>query len=485
LGFARVALACYPPMQVRRPSLPVAALALLAAGGVAAAVLAVGPEETVSATQRTTTVRKGVVQVMVSGSGNLAPSKQLDVDFGAEGKVTHVYVEAGDRVTKGELLARLDRTSAEATLAQAQAELTDAVEQLDTAQSDAATASADATATGSSAAATATAARSAATFRVAAGATPAPSASPAPSPTPAPSATATPSPTPAPRATATPAPAAESQDSSPSGDSSGMSVAAAEAAVAGAQVEVQEAEDALAATDLRAPMAGTVASVSGAVGDAVGSTSAASADAEPFVVLARLSRLKLDVSLAESDIGKVKVGQRATVTVNAASGEQFSAHVTSVSVLSSATEDDTGTGGAVSYPVTVVLDQHAASLRAGMSATADIVTAQASGLVVPNQALSGSTVTVERDGVRTTARVQTGLAGDSATQIVGGLEEGDEVVVTSRSATAGGTTDAGAQQQERSALGGGAQLGGGGGFGGGGAGPPGAVLGGGGPPGGP
>ena len=474
MGFARVALACYPPMQVRRPSLPVAALALLAAGGVAAAVLAVGPEETVSATQRTTTVRKGVVQVVVSGSGNVAPSKQLDVDFGAEGKVTHVYVEAGDRVTKGELLARLDKTSAEAGLAQAQAELTDAVDQLDTAQSDATTASADATAT---------ATRSVAMLTVAAQATPAPSASPTPSTTPAPSATATPSPTPAPRATATPAPAAESQDSSSSGDSSGMSVAAAEAAVAGAQVKVQEAEDALAATDLRAPMAGTVASVSGAVGDAVGSTSAASGDAEPFVVLARLSRLKLDVSLAESDIGKVTVGQRATVTVNAASGEQFSAHVISIGVLSSATEDDTGTGGAVSYPVTVVLDQHAASLRAGMSATADIVTAQASGLVVPNQALSGSTVTVERDGVRTTARVQTGLAGDSSTQIVGGLEEGDEVVVTSRSATAGGTTTgADAQQQERSALGGGARLGLGGG---GGAGPPGAVLGGGGPPGGP
>jgi hypothetical protein len=99
-----------------------------------------------------------------------------------------------------------------------------------------------------------------------------------------------------------------------------------------------------------------------------------------------------------------------------------------------------------------------------MSATADIVTAQASGLSVPNQALRGSTVTVERDGKRSTRRVVTGVAGDTSTQIVSGLQAGDEVVITSTTATLGRL--AGSTQQQGGGLGRGAF--GGGGFGGGG-----------------
>ena len=63
-----------------------------------------------------------------------------------------------------------------------------------------------------------------------------------------------------------------------------------------------------------------------------------------------------------------------------------------------------------------------------MSATADIVVARVSGLSVPSQALRGSSVTVERDGKRTTQRVQTGIVGDSATQVVSGLDAGDKVI---------------------------------------------------------
>ena len=49
----------------------------------------------------------------------------------------------------------------------------------------------------------------------------------------------------------------------------------------------------------------------------------------------------MQVSLSESDIGSVKVGQPATVTVNAASGEEFAARVTQIGVLSSSSGSDT------------------------------------------------------------------------------------------------------------------------------------------------
>jgi multidrug efflux pump subunit AcrA (membrane-fusion protein) len=175
----------------------------------------------------------------------------------------------------------------------------------------------------------------------------------------------------------------------------------------------------------------------------------------------------MDVSLSESDIGSVKIGQAATVTVNAASGQQFAAHVTAIGVLPSSS----GSSSAVSYPVTLLLDQSSSSLKAGMSATADIVTATTSGITVPTQALTGTTVTVVKNGKRSTRTVTTGLTGDSSTQIVSGLSSGDQVVV--RSATVTPTSSSATGQQARGLGGGGFGGGGlarpgGGGFGGGG-----------------
>jgi multidrug efflux pump subunit AcrA (membrane-fusion protein) len=272
-----------------------------------------------------------------------------------------------------------------------------------------------------------------------------------------------------------------------------MSEAAAQAAVESAQLSVTKAEKELAGTRLRAPMAGTIASIDGSVGQTVGtgssssssnssssngssvagglggggdSSSSSSSSGSGFITLAQISRYKMDVSLSESDIGSVKVGQPATVTVNAASGEQFAAKVTHIGVLSSSS--GSGSSSAVSYPVTLTLNQTSSHLKPGMSATADIVTSQASGIVVPSQALSGSTVTVAASGgARTTRQVQTGVVGDSTTQIVSGLKVGEEVVVRSAAASAGATATG--SNQLNQALGnraGGGGIGGGGAFGG-------------------
>jgi hypothetical protein len=49
----------------------------------------------------------------------------------------------------------------------------------------------------------------------------------------------------------------------------------------------------------------------------------------------------MTVSLGESDIGKVKVDQIATVTVNATDDEQLAAKVTAVDLLSSSSSSTT------------------------------------------------------------------------------------------------------------------------------------------------
>ena len=103
---------------------PTYLLAALCVGAIVAAVLVVGPSSgTASATGRTITVGEGVVQSTVSGSGNIQAATQLDLGFKTSGVVTQIYVNQGQHVTEGQLLAELNPDSAEVTLEQARASL--------------------------------------------------------------------------------------------------------------------------------------------------------------------------------------------------------------------------------------------------------------------------------------------------------------------------------------------------------------------------
>ncbi|HEY7619671.1 MAG TPA: biotin/lipoyl-binding protein, partial [Solirubrobacteraceae bacterium] len=121
--------------MARRPALMTIVLAALAAGAVVAAVLVVGSPSTSSAQERTVTVARGVVQSTVSGSGNLSPANQVDVDFATSGEITKIYVKEGEHVGKDEVLAKLDDSAAKVQVAEAQANLQSAQDTLDQVQS--------------------------------------------------------------------------------------------------------------------------------------------------------------------------------------------------------------------------------------------------------------------------------------------------------------------------------------------------------------
>jgi len=161
-------------------------------------------------------------------------------------------------------------------------------------------------------------------------------------------------------------------------------------------------------------------------------------------VLANLSEMQMTVSVSESNIGSVHVGQPATVSIDALPSVELAAKVTAISVL------PTSSSGVVSYNVTLLLTQMNSQVRAGMSATATIVTAQAAGaLTVESAAINSrgttSTITLDVGGKMEVTDVITGLVGTSATQIVAGnVKVGDEVAIpvttalaTSTAATAG------------------------------------------------
>ena len=170
--------------------------------------------------------------------------------------------------------------------------------------------------------------------------------------------------------------------------------------------------------------------------------------------------MQLVVPLSESEIGSVKVGQIATVTVEALEGRKLAAQVSEVALLS------TSSSGAVSYDVTFQLDQLTSGLKLGMSATAEVVVKQAEGINVPTSAISADTVTVERAGKQVRQRVVTGLAGNSSTIVLSGLKAGETVVLPAASTS----SSSGASLTSRLSRLGGAAGGLGGGLGGGGGG---------------
>jgi macrolide-specific efflux system membrane fusion protein len=173
--------------------------------------------------------------------------------------------------------------------------------------------------------------------------------------------------------------------------------------------------------------------------------------------------MKLVVPLSESEVGEVKRGQPATVTVEALKGTKLAAHVSEVAAL------PTSNSGVVSYDVTFKLDQLESGLKAGMSATAEVVVKQAEGVNVPSSAISGGSVTVIEGAKQVRRTVTTGLVGDSTTIVLSGLKAGERVALPLASTSSASSLLSRLGSRTGGGLAGGvSRAGGAGGFGGGG-----------------
>ncbi len=132
-------------------------------------------------------------------------------------------------------------------------------------------------------------------------------------------------------------------------------LAIAEARVAQAAVALQNAKLRLNGASLYASFDGTIASLGVNVGQAV-------MPGQPLVTLADLATLQVETTdLSERDVAEISVGMGATVFVEALNLE-LPGHVTNISFR------PTVTGGDVTYPVRVTLDETPPDLRWGMSA---------------------------------------------------------------------------------------------------------------------
>ncbi len=210
------------------------------------------------------------------------------------------------------------------------------------------------------------------------------------------------------------------------------------------QQDVQQAKDAVAQavgqvnysqaqwnkTFIRSPISGTVLQLAAQQGE----TLAAGLSAPTLIIVADLNRLQVDVYVDETDIGKIRLGQEADVTVDAFPKHIFKGKV--VKIASGSTIQQ----GVVTYDVTVAIHDTRQRLKPDMTASVTVQTGTRHNvLLVPSEAVKvgtrGSTVSVvtKKNGqVQVTPRrVKTGASDGVNTEITDGLQEGETIVLAS------------------------------------------------------
>lgn len=202
---------------------------------------------------------------------------------------------------------------------------------------------------------------------------------------------------------------------------SSYDVAIAEAQVRQAELSLQQAQNNLSKAVLTVPYDGIVAAVNYRVGDQA-------ASAQPAVVLIDQSALSIQVNLAEVDIPKIQLGQPVNITLDALPDRSFTGHVSYVSPAG------TNVQGVVNFAVTVTLDDADSAVKPGMTATANIIVDRRdNALLVPNRAIRSQggqrVVQVLYNGQVIAVPVQLGLSNDTATEVLSGLQEGDQVIL--------------------------------------------------------
>jgi HlyD family secretion protein len=329
--------------------------------------------------------REGPLRVTVTATGTLQPVNQVDVGSEVSGIIAKVLVDFNDAVQVGQAIAQLDTQTLEARVASARASL---------AVAEAAQAQAEATVTE-------TKAKLARSRELAA------------------------------RDIA-------SQQTLESDEAAAQravaQVASAKAQVTAQRAALQETETALGKAMIRSPIDGVVISREVRPGQTV----AASFQTPVLFKLADdLRHMELHLNVDESDVGQVRMGQKAEFRVDAYPGRTFAAKITSVRFAPKEVNN------VVTYETVLSVDNPELLLRPGMTATADIlVDHKDRALLVPNRALrflpseaaasseSGPRVWVVRDGAAVAVPVETGLTNGEVTEVTrGDVASGTELIV--------------------------------------------------------
>jgi len=206
-------------------------------------------------------------------------------------------------------------------------------------------------------------------------------------------------------------------------------IRAAEAAVEMARVAVNQAETSLGYSLIDSPMSGVVLNRSVSVGSVIVSNLAGFGGGDAICDIGDLSRMKAISSVDESDVGSVQPGQQCTLSVDAYPDEKFEG--TLLKVHPQATLE----GGVTTFITEVEVPNVDGRLMAGLSCEVDIITNVIRNvLLVPDRAIAQKNdrnfVFVVSSSNKIEAReIQIGETNYDVTQVLSGLQEGEQVIV--------------------------------------------------------
>jgi len=382
------------------------ALVVLAAVGFAVRARRSGPEAT--AVDLATVTRVATLRSFVTASGEIVATRYADIGSSAMGRLVGLSVKEGDRVSAGQVLARIDRVQAASAAAAAAAGLgaleADARGIADQARS----AQADLDAARAREAEARKALARAQDLR-AAGLIP----------------------------------QSELDTATANADTASAQAAAAAAAVARAarageaaerrvvqgRADEQRARDLLEKTEITAPIDGVVTRLDVEEGEMV----VIGVQNQPGTILmtvSDLSAINAEVKVAEADVLRLALDNAATVSLEAAGGRTFPGKV--VEIGASALPQVGTQAAAREFKVKVRLSGDIAALRPGLTCDAEILVAERTGvLTVPLQAVvqrgSDTGVFVVENGVATFRPLVTGIIGGLQIE-ASGVAEGTSIV---------------------------------------------------------
>ncbi len=178
---------------------------------------------------------------------------------------------------------------------------------------------------------------------------------------------------------------------------------------------------------IKAPISGVIASVTTQEGETV----AAGLNAPTFVTIIDLSRLQVDAFVDETDIGRVKVGQKALFTVDTYPDKEFTGKVKAIYPKAIIQEN------VVNFDVVIEIDDsNIELLRPDMTTSVSIYQEEKKGvLMIPRIAVikeenSRFVLVRQADGTFEKRAIKIGSQSGSEIEVVSGLNEGDTIGIS-------------------------------------------------------
>jgi HlyD family secretion protein len=161
-----------------------------------------------------------------------------------------------------------------------------------------------------------------------------------------------------------------------------LAYANAQSQLAAAQTNLEVAQIQLADVTIRAPEAGTIIDKQVSEGQVIASATNNVSGGTTLVTIANLEHIIDSALVTESDIGRVHIGQTASITVDAYPNREFHGVVQNVSPQAVTVQSVT------MFPVIIRLDNSSGLLKPGMNSDVTVmVQNRANALVIPNDAI--------------------------------------------------------------------------------------------------